>query len=272
MKKAKQKAIGFCSSNAEGESIRHIASFSGGKDSTAMVLRLIEEGRPLDEIVFFDTGWEFPQMHDHIAKFEAFTGRTVTVLHPPQSFVELLLKKPIVRRKAGAIDNGRVFRLGHGWPSPNRRWCTYFKQRTVRWYIRDQYKNDVISYLGIAADEAHRTENNKGKYRYEQQYPLVKWDMDEAACLAYCRARGFDWGGLYDISPRVSCFCCPLQRIGQLRNLRRNFPALWAQMLAWDAEIGPHNRGFKNYDTVADLERRFANEDRQGTLPGMANK
>lgn len=39
---------------------RHVASFSGGKDSTAMVLRLIEEGTPLDEIVFFDTGWEFP--------------------------------------------------------------------------------------------------------------------------------------------------------------------------------------------------------------------
>ena len=43
--------------------VRHVASFSGGKDSTAMVLRLIEEDWPLDEIVFFDTGWEFPQMY-----------------------------------------------------------------------------------------------------------------------------------------------------------------------------------------------------------------
>lgn len=248
---------------------KYVASFSGGKDSTAMVLRLIEERRPLDEIVFFDTGWEFPQMYDHIAKFEAFTGRTVTRLRPPQSFVELLLKKPIVRRKAGASDHGQVFRLGHGWPSPDRRWCTYFKQRTVRWHIRDTYQNVVIAYIGIAADEAHRTKNNAGKYRYKQEYPLVDWDMDEAACLDYCRARGFDWGGLYDIFPRVSCFCCPLQRIGQLRNLRRHLPDLWAQMLAWDAEIGAHNRGFRKYEKVVDLERRFAQEDLQCELPGM---
>ncbi|GAI98610.1 unnamed protein product, partial [marine sediment metagenome] len=40
--------------------MKYIASFSGGKDSTAMLLRLIKEGWPLDEVVFFDTGWEFP--------------------------------------------------------------------------------------------------------------------------------------------------------------------------------------------------------------------
>ena len=58
--------------------MNHIASFSGGKDSTAMVLRLIAEGLPLDEIVFFDTGWEFPQMYEHIARSATWsaTGRT----------------------------------------------------------------------------------------------------------------------------------------------------------------------------------------------------
>ncbi|WP_132587301.1 phosphoadenosine phosphosulfate reductase domain-containing protein [Allofournierella massiliensis] len=35
---------------------------SGGKDSTAMLLRLVEENRPIDEILYCDTGWEFPQM------------------------------------------------------------------------------------------------------------------------------------------------------------------------------------------------------------------
>lgn len=53
---------------------RRVASFSGGKDSTAMVLRLIKEGRPLDEIVFFDTGWEFPQMYDHIPGLRRSSG------------------------------------------------------------------------------------------------------------------------------------------------------------------------------------------------------
>ena len=37
-------------------------SLSGGKDSTFLLLELIRRGTPPDECVFFDTGWEFPQM------------------------------------------------------------------------------------------------------------------------------------------------------------------------------------------------------------------
>ena len=36
------------------------------------------------------------------------------------------------------------------------------------------------------------------------RYPLVEWGMTEADCLAYCKERGFDWDGLYDIFHRVS--------------------------------------------------------------------
>ena len=41
----------------------HIASCSFGKDSLAMVLRLIEENKPLDEVVFYDTGMEFEAIY-----------------------------------------------------------------------------------------------------------------------------------------------------------------------------------------------------------------
>ena len=34
----------------------YVCSFSGGKDSTAMLLRLLEEGMPVDIILFCDTG------------------------------------------------------------------------------------------------------------------------------------------------------------------------------------------------------------------------
>ena len=227
-----------------------------------MVLRLIEEGRPLDEIVFFDTGWEFPQMYDHIAKVEAFTGRTVTRLKPRQSFLDWMLHQQVKAQKGP--NKGKIYRVGNGWPSPLRRWCTGRKIYTI-----DRYLKDDVRYIGIASDEMHRMVLTRKAY--VREYPLVEWNMTEADCLAYCRARGFDWGGLYDIFPRVSCFCCPFQRIGQLRNLRHHFPTLWAKMLAWDVELGARNRGFRHYDTVTDLERRFAQEDRQCELPGMSN-
>ena len=58
----------------------YIVSFSGGKDSTAMLLKLIEENRPIDEIIFIDTGLEFQEMYEHIKKVENFINRKITIL------------------------------------------------------------------------------------------------------------------------------------------------------------------------------------------------
>ena len=61
---------------------KYIVSLSGGKDSTAMLLRLLEENRPVDLILYCDTGLEFPQMYDHLNQLEAYTGReTVSYTH-----------------------------------------------------------------------------------------------------------------------------------------------------------------------------------------------
>ena len=46
--------------------MKYILSFSGGKDSTYLLLELIRRDYPLDEVRFFDTGWEYPAMYDHI--------------------------------------------------------------------------------------------------------------------------------------------------------------------------------------------------------------
>lgn len=246
-----------------GASMRHVASFSGGKDSTAMVLRMIEEKMPLDEIVFFDTGWEFPQMAAHIDKVEAHIGRPITRLHPLQSFDYWMIERPIVCKKGDM--KGKVHRLGNGWPSMSRRWCTREKVTVL-----DRHIGDAVRYIGIASDEAHRMASaSLMGARYEKRYPLVDWDMDEAACLSYCRERGFDWGGLYDIFPRVSCYCCPLQRIDQLRKLRRHFPDLWAKMLVMEDRIERRKFGFKEWVTVHDFESRFSREDKEAALPTL---
>ena len=60
----------------------HVVSLSGGKDSTAMLIMMLERGLPVDEVVWFDTGWEFPAMVGHIGKVEAETGVPGTRLRP----------------------------------------------------------------------------------------------------------------------------------------------------------------------------------------------
>lgn len=42
--------------------MKHIAMLSGGRDSTAMVIKMLQEGMPLDYIVFTDTQNELPEL------------------------------------------------------------------------------------------------------------------------------------------------------------------------------------------------------------------
>ena len=62
---------------------KYVLSLSGGKDSTAMLLRLLEEKRPVDLILFCDTGLEFPQMYEHLDRLEAVSYTHLTLPTTP---------------------------------------------------------------------------------------------------------------------------------------------------------------------------------------------
>ena len=47
-----------------------VANISGGKDSMAMFLLIFIKGYPIDEVVFFDTGWEFDCIYKNIKSVE----------------------------------------------------------------------------------------------------------------------------------------------------------------------------------------------------------
>lgn len=251
----------------------NVVSLSGGKDSTAMLLMLLERGEPIADIVFFDGGWEFPQMHEHLEKLERFIGCAITRLRPrlpigvvtgKSPFDWLFSEYPVVKR-----GTGQVHMIGRGWPAPNRRWCTGCKQDSLRSHLlalthRQGFVLPLRQCVGFAADELERLggpTKRDGAY-YMQRYPLVEWGVTEAEALTYCRKRGFTWGGLYDSFHRVSCFCCPLQGLNELRTLRRDFPDLWQRMLAMESWLpqGDIGRRF-NHSSVSGLDTRFAAED-----------
>jgi len=58
--------------------------------------------------------------------------------------------------------------------------------------------------------------------------------MTETDCLQYCYDRGYNWGGLYEHFKRVSCWCCPLQSLEELRQLYKYYPELWQKLKEWD--------------------------------------
>lgn len=236
-----------------------IVSFSGGKDSTAMLLRLMELGEPIDEVIFCDTYKEFPALYRHVEKVKNLVeaaGIKFTVLRNPQSFDYLMFEKPVKRKKKEIIEKYND-PLGFSWSGPKMRWCTRaLKIDVIKKYLTDLKKNyDVVQYVGIAADEQYRLER---KSNADHIHPLVKWGWTEQMCLEYCYSKGFDWEGLYKYFDRVSCWCCPLQSLDNLRALRKYFPELWEELRQMDMRTW---RNFKSDYTVEQLEKRFELED-----------
>ncbi|MCM1159519.1 MAG: phosphoadenosine phosphosulfate reductase family protein [Clostridium sp.] len=214
-----------------------------------MVLRLLEEKKPLDRILFCDTGIEFPQMYEHIAKLEQALPVPIIRLKPEKSFEYYLLEYTPKRRDANHPLAGN---RGLGWADARMRWCTsILKTRLIDRYLKEMRKEyEIVQYIGIAADEEKRIK--------DKCYPLVEWGMTEKDCLDYCYARGYDWGGLYRLFKRVSCWCCPLQPLAELRVLRKAYPELWNQLLAWQEKTW---RKFKSSYSVQELDVRFQFED-----------
>lgn len=121
--------------------------------------------------------------------------------------------------------------------------------------LRNQY--NVIQLIGLAADEKHRLER-KHNQDPTHRHPLAEWGWTEADCLKYCYDQGFDWDGLYEIFKRVSCWCCPLQSLEELRKLRTHFPDLWERLLDMEHRTW---RTFRADYSVDQLEIRFQFED-----------
>ena len=242
----------------------HFVSFSGGKDSTAMLLGMLERSMPIDAIIFCDTGMEFPEMYDHIDLVEKRIQRPITRLKADVTFEYLMTEKPCVK----------TARIGYRWPVAMCRWCTTeLKQVQKDAFVRSQRgERSVIEYVGLAADEAHRMKRKCNKTA-NKRYPLADWGMTEADALQYCYDLGFDWGGLYRQRKRVSCWCCPLQSLRDLRSLYRYHPELWRRLRAMDdREIERGCRTFRPDYSVAELEMWFAAEEKQQRLSLVEGK
>ena len=210
--------------------MKYIASISFGKDSLAMLLLIIKNKLPLDEVVFYDTGMEFNAIYNIRDKVKIWLkqlGIKYTELKPTMDFKDKMYNYPHQSRKGN-------LKQGYGWCGGLCRWGTSEKVRTL-----DKYCKDSHQYIGIALDEPIRLERLKGT---NKSSPLAEYGYTEKMALELCYNEGFNWNEdgieLYSILDRVSCWCCRNKNLKELANYKKYLQKYFNKLIELENKIG----------------------------------
>lgn len=223
---------------------KHIASVSWGKDSTAMLLFIIKNKMPLDEVVFYNTGVEFEAIYKVRDDFIKYYLKPLNI-----KYVELKPKRPFIKTMLNyehKTRNGTI-KHGYGWCGGLCRWGTTEKLNTL-----NKYCKDAIQYIGIAYDEPKRFE----RLTPNKKAPLFEAKITEEEALKICYSNGFYFGGLYKILKRVSCWCCRNKNLNELKAYKEYLPQYYERLKELENLIGEPMK--KPYY----LHERFENKER----------
>lgn len=207
-------------------SIRHIVSVSGGKDSTALALYMVEKYPEIPtEYVFCDTDCELPETLEYLEKLEALLGKTIRRLNALD-----LLK---VTRKPGrnAFDIWLKEYYGDYLPNPRSRWCTRkLKIEPFEAYVGD---DQAFSYIGIRADEDRDGYQGKRPPVISDEpnimpvYPFKDDGLGIADVRQILGESGLGLPQYYEWRTRSGCYFCFYQQIGEWQRLKANHPELF---------------------------------------------
>lgn len=195
--------------------LRHVASVSGGKDSVAMCLHLRELGIPHDR-VFMDTGWEHPDLYDHLEYLESVLGPIVRIRAkmptiPGEVEAEVQAIEALVGSSPSGFVRWCVKKLM--FPSRLRRWCTRsLKIRPFLDYV-DQLDEDIVNVVGIRAEESvarsrlPEWEEMPGAAHVEVWRPLLRWSESDVIDI-HARHDVRPCSLYLEGSTRVGCWPC----------------------------------------------------------------
>lgn len=186
----------------------YIASWSGGKDSTATIILAHEHGEPLDLIIFsevmFDreTSGELPEHIDFVKNkaiplFESW-GYEVRVLHARLNYLDIFMREPTRGKRAG-------LGMKTGFPMSGR--CQInrsVKVEPIEKFLKT-IKSEYKQYIGIAADEPKRLARLEGTNKTSL---LAKYGIKEQAARELCEKYGL-LSPVYGFAPRGGLLVLP---------------------------------------------------------------
>lgn len=242
--------------------MKFILSCSFGKDSLAMLLKILELGYPLDEVVYFDIGVEFDSIRKNAERMKpilADKGIEFTILEPKEPFIYCMCEKTVAKRNGGT-------QKGYKWCGGCARWGTALKLDAIKKNNAKYGDEMIVEYVGVASDERQRINRERHGNRIKI-YPLVEREMTEADCLEYCYDHGWHWSEngyeLYDLLDRVSCKYCKNKNLKELRNIYHFMPEVWQELKDLQDKV---KMPYKDSKTIHEIEARFITEDAQMTI------
>ena len=194
---------------------RHILSLSAGKDSTALAVYL-KDKIPAMEYVFMDTGSELREVYEYLDKIEDKLKINVVRLNSGKTFDDWLEER-----------NGFL-------PAPHARWCTAAMK--IKPYEKYIGKDQVVSYIGLRADEADRKGFISKKKNITTVYPFIEDNIDRGGVFKLLIDSGLGLPKYYSWRSRSGCYFCFFQRRIEWVGLLENHPDLFAKAEAYEKE------------------------------------
>lgn len=194
--------------------MQHFIAVSGGKDSTALWLRL-EEVEPRDYIpICTPTGDEPQELIEHWRHLEEITGRKITYLESGETLHSL-------------IDHFKSL------PNNRQRWCTRILK--IEPCVQFLAQNlPCTLYVGLRADEEER---QGGIYDdIPQRFPMREWGWGVGDVHGYLQDKGVS------IPERTDCLRCYHQRLGEWWSLWKDSPEEWASAVNQEDAVSQYRR------------------------------
>ena len=252
-RREEEEAVTTLKEALEDKQARHIVSFSGGKDSTALAIYLLNNYPQLKlEFLFCDTGAELDETYRFIERFETLFGVKIKRLDA--------LKLLGVKAKPGrtAFDVYLKEHYSGFLPGPQSRWCTI--DLKIKPFEHEIGKDKAYSYIGIRADE------NRTGY---QQKPVVFSDapniipiypfkedgigLDEVKEIL--KDSGLGMPDYYKWRSRSGCYFCFYQQIGEWQGLRKYHPVLFQRAKTYEKTKGAKRYTWVEGRTLSDIEK-----------------
>lgn len=193
-------------SQIETKPVRHILALSGGKDSSALAVYMLGK-IPDMEYVFCDTGEELDETYEYINKLQDYLCKRIIWLKSEKDF-----------KYYYDLYNGVL-------PDANTRWCTrMLKLKPYEDYIG---ADEVISYVGIRADEPHRKGYISTKPNIKTVFPFIDNNIRHEDVIRILDEAGLGLPDYYRWRSRSGCYFCFFQQKREWVGLLENHPNLF---------------------------------------------